>query len=144
MDEIRKLALLISGQGRAREGGSWPGTLLCAEVYTVYAYYSPVTFHLSGSCMPAELVWFRRDLRLQDNLALAAACRDTSARVPGTISAPPSGRPMIWRRGEHGIHQRTAQCATGHGPLQRDSRCCFASGGFLTPVLRRLKRLSAA
>ncbi|EDZ9545447.1 deoxyribodipyrimidine photo-lyase, partial [Salmonella enterica] len=25
--------------------------------------------------MPTHLVWFRRDLRLQDNLALAAACR---------------------------------------------------------------------
>ncbi|EHC92563.1 hypothetical protein LTSESEN_1151, partial [Salmonella enterica subsp. enterica serovar Senftenberg str. A4-543] len=24
--------------------------------------------------MPTHLVWFRRDLRLQDNLALAAAC----------------------------------------------------------------------
>ncbi|EJO1783418.1 deoxyribodipyrimidine photo-lyase, partial [Salmonella enterica] len=30
--------------------------------------------------MPTHLVWFRRDLRLQDNLALAAACRDASAR----------------------------------------------------------------
>nr|CAA43069.1 deoxyribodipyrimidine photolyase [Salmonella enterica subsp. enterica serovar Typhimurium] len=30
--------------------------------------------------MPTHLVWFRRDLRLQDNLA-AAACRDASARV---------------------------------------------------------------
>ncbi|EAT8186639.1 hypothetical protein E8K99_24480, partial [Salmonella enterica] len=28
--------------------------------------------------MPTHLVWFRRDLRLQDNLALAAACRDAS------------------------------------------------------------------
>ncbi|EHC43195.1 hypothetical protein LTSEALA_1098, partial [Salmonella enterica subsp. enterica serovar Alachua str. R6-377] len=26
--------------------------------------------------MPTHLVWFRRDLRLQDNLALAAACRE--------------------------------------------------------------------
>ena len=31
--------------------------------------------------MTTHLVWFRRDLRLHDNLALAAACRDRSARV---------------------------------------------------------------
>ncbi|EAA6338959.1 deoxyribodipyrimidine photo-lyase, partial [Salmonella enterica subsp. enterica] len=39
--------------------------------------------------MPTHLVWFRRDLRLQDNLALAAACRDASARVLALyISSP--------------------------------------------------------
>lgn len=31
--------------------------------------------------MTTHLVWFRRDLRLHDNLALAAACRDRSAQV---------------------------------------------------------------
>lgn len=31
--------------------------------------------------MTTHLVWFRRDLRLHDNLALAAACRDRSAHV---------------------------------------------------------------
>ena len=31
--------------------------------------------------MTTNLVWFRRDLRLHDNLALAAACRDRSAHV---------------------------------------------------------------
>lgn len=31
--------------------------------------------------MITHLVWFRQDLRLHDNLALAAACRNSSARV---------------------------------------------------------------
>ncbi len=31
--------------------------------------------------MTTHLVWFRRDLRIHDNLALAAACRDSSAQV---------------------------------------------------------------
>lgn len=31
--------------------------------------------------MATHLVWFRRDLRVHDNLALAAACRDRSAQV---------------------------------------------------------------
>lgn len=31
--------------------------------------------------MTTHLVWFRRDLRLHDNLALAAACRDRTAQV---------------------------------------------------------------
>ncbi len=31
--------------------------------------------------MTTHLVWFRQDLRLHDNLALAAACRNSSARV---------------------------------------------------------------
>ncbi|MBK0367429.1 deoxyribodipyrimidine photo-lyase, partial [Salmonella enterica] len=40
--------------------------------------------------MPTHLVWFRRDLRLQDNLALAAACRDTSARVLALYISTPA------------------------------------------------------
>lgn len=31
--------------------------------------------------MTTHLVWFRRDLRIHDNFALAAACRDSSAQV---------------------------------------------------------------
>ncbi|MDY9279653.1 deoxyribodipyrimidine photo-lyase, partial [Escherichia coli] len=31
--------------------------------------------------MTTHLVWFRQDLRQHDNLALAAACRNSSARV---------------------------------------------------------------
>ncbi|KNI10035.1 hypothetical protein AEU03_22550, partial [Salmonella enterica subsp. enterica serovar Muenchen] len=42
------------------------------------------------SCMPTHLVWFRRDLRLQDNLALAAACRDASARVLALYISTPA------------------------------------------------------
>ncbi|EAW2112453.1 deoxyribodipyrimidine photo-lyase [Salmonella enterica subsp. enterica] len=40
--------------------------------------------------MPTHLIWFRRDLRLQDNLALAAACRDASARVLALYIATPA------------------------------------------------------
>ncbi|HFZ8993691.1 TPA: deoxyribodipyrimidine photo-lyase [Citrobacter freundii] len=39
--------------------------------------------------MTTHLVWFRRDLRLQDNLALAAACRNRSARVLALYIATP-------------------------------------------------------
>lgn len=39
--------------------------------------------------MTTHLVWFRRDLRLHDNLALAAACRDRSARVLALYIATP-------------------------------------------------------
>lgn len=31
--------------------------------------------------MPTHLVWFRRDLRLQDNLALAAACHCAGVEI---------------------------------------------------------------
>lgn len=31
--------------------------------------------------MTTHLVWFRQDLRQHDNLALAAACRNSSARA---------------------------------------------------------------
>ncbi|STV78012.1 Deoxyribodipyrimidine photolyase [Klebsiella michiganensis] len=33
--------------------------------------------------MATHLVWFRADLRIHDNLALAAACRDPDAEVLG-------------------------------------------------------------
>ena len=39
--------------------------------------------------MTTHLVWFRRDLRLHDNLALAAACRDRSAQVLALYIATP-------------------------------------------------------
>lgn len=39
--------------------------------------------------MTTHLVWFRRDLRLHDNLALAAACRNPSARVLALYIATP-------------------------------------------------------
>lgn len=39
--------------------------------------------------MPTHLVWFRADLRLHDNLALAAACRDPHARVLALFIATP-------------------------------------------------------
>lgn len=39
--------------------------------------------------MSTHLVWFRADLRLHDNLALAAACRDSHARVLALYIAIP-------------------------------------------------------
>ena len=39
--------------------------------------------------MTTHLVWFRADLRLHDNLALAAACRNSDARVIGLFIATP-------------------------------------------------------
>lgn len=47
--------------------------------------------------MPTHLVWFRADLRLHDNIALAAACRSEHARVLALfIATPDSGSSMIW------------------------------------------------
>ncbi|MTH44937.1 deoxyribodipyrimidine photo-lyase [Intestinirhabdus alba] len=40
--------------------------------------------------MTTHLVWFRRDLRLHDNLALAAACRSEGARVLALFIATPA------------------------------------------------------
>ncbi|MFU0911596.1 deoxyribodipyrimidine photo-lyase [Kluyvera intermedia] len=39
--------------------------------------------------MSTHLVWFRADLRLHDNLALAAACRDVNAQVLALFVATP-------------------------------------------------------
>lgn len=39
--------------------------------------------------MATHLVWFRMDLRLNDNLALAAACRDPKAQVLALYIATP-------------------------------------------------------
>lgn len=39
--------------------------------------------------MSTHLVWFRRDLRLHDNLALAAACRHRTARVVALFISTP-------------------------------------------------------
>ncbi|MGL4725122.1 MAG: deoxyribodipyrimidine photo-lyase [Scandinavium sp.] len=39
--------------------------------------------------MPTHLIWFRTDLRLHDNLALAAACRDSKANVIALFISTP-------------------------------------------------------
>jgi len=52
--------------------------------------------------MSTHLVWFRHDLRLNDNLALAAACRAPDARVIALYIATPGQ----WR--EHGMASRQA------------------------------------
>jgi len=58
--------------------------------------------------MPIHLVWFRADLRLHDNLALAAACRNQNARVLALFIATPGQ----WRR--HDMAPRQAAYLHAH------------------------------
>ncbi len=52
--------------------------------------------------MATHLVWFRADLRIHDNRALAAACRDPHARVLALFIATPGQ----WH--QHGMAPRQA------------------------------------
>ena len=52
--------------------------------------------------MPTHLVWFRADLRVHDNIALAAACRDKDANVLALFMATPEQ----WR--QHDMAPRQA------------------------------------
>ncbi|MCE0825342.1 deoxyribodipyrimidine photo-lyase [Buttiauxella sp. A2-C2_NF] len=58
--------------------------------------------------MTTHLVWFRNDLRVNDNLALAAACRDPGARVIGIFIATP----LQWRK--HEMSPRQAEFIWQH------------------------------
>lgn len=58
--------------------------------------------------MTTHLVWFRADLRANDNLALAAACRDPNARVIGIYIATP----QQWR--DHNLAPRQAAWIEDH------------------------------
>ncbi|EML2679570.1 deoxyribodipyrimidine photo-lyase [Klebsiella michiganensis] len=58
--------------------------------------------------MATHLVWFRADLRIHDNLALAAACRDPHAEVLGLFIATPGQ----WR--QHGMAPRQAAFMVSH------------------------------
>ncbi|AEN63939.1 DNA photolyase FAD-binding protein [Enterobacter soli] len=58
--------------------------------------------------MPTHLVWFRADLRLHDNIALAAACRSQDARVLALFIATPEQ----WR--QHRMAPRQAACLASH------------------------------
>lgn len=58
--------------------------------------------------MATHLVWFRADLRVHDNLALAAACRDPHARVVALFIATPGQ----WR--QHGMASRQAAFIVSH------------------------------
>lgn len=58
--------------------------------------------------MPTHLVWFRADLRINDNLALAAACRHQTARVLALFIATPEQ----WR--QHDMAPRQAACLQSH------------------------------
>lgn len=58
--------------------------------------------------MPTHLVWFRADLRVHDNIALAAACRAKNARVLALFIATPEQ----WR--EHEMAPRQAACLAAY------------------------------
>ncbi|ENZ8580302.1 TPA: deoxyribodipyrimidine photo-lyase [Klebsiella aerogenes] len=58
--------------------------------------------------MATHLVWFRMDLRLNDNLALAAACRDPQAQVLALYIATPEQ----WR--QHDMAPRQAAFIASH------------------------------
>ncbi|QVV59317.1 deoxyribodipyrimidine photo-lyase [Leclercia sp. Colony189] len=58
--------------------------------------------------MATHLVWFRADLRIHDNLALAAACRDKHARVLALFIATP----QQWR--EHAMAPRQGAFLHAH------------------------------
>lgn len=58
--------------------------------------------------MPTHLVWFRTDLRLHDNLALAAACRDPQATVMALFIATP----QQWQ--QHHMSPRQAAYIQAH------------------------------
>ena len=58
--------------------------------------------------MATHLVWLRTDLRIHDNLALAAACRDSQAQVLALYIATPGQ----WR--EHHMAPRQAAFIASH------------------------------
>lgn len=58
--------------------------------------------------MATHLVWFRNDLRINDNLALAAACRDPGARVVGLFIVTSEQ----WR--QHAMSPRQAEFIWQH------------------------------
>jgi deoxyribodipyrimidine photo-lyase len=65
--------------------------------------------------MATHLVWFRCDLRMHDNLALAAACRDPKAKVVGLFVATPEQ----WR--QHNMAPRQAEYLWLHLQTLQDS-----------------------
>lgn len=76
--------------------------------------------------MPTHLVWFRHDLRLHDNMALAAACRNAHARVMALFIATPGQ----WR--EHDMAPRQAWFIQQHVDALRVS---LAQKGIALTVL---------
>ncbi|MEO3989503.1 deoxyribodipyrimidine photo-lyase [Pseudocitrobacter cyperus] len=65
--------------------------------------------------MPTHLMWFRHDLRLNDNLALAAACRSADAAVIALYIATPKQ----WRK--HAMSPRQAAYLSAHLTGLRES-----------------------
>ncbi len=75
--------------------------------------------------MATHLVWLRTDLRIHDNLALAAACRDPQAQVLALyIATRGSGVNITWRHGRPLYRQPFTESAcraggTGHTAVGR-------------------------
>lgn len=90
--------------------------------------------------MTTHLVWFRQDLRLHDNLALAAACRNPSARVLALYIATP----RQWAT--HNMSPRQAEFINAQlNTLQimlaeKAFPCCFMKWMILPPALKWLNR----
>ncbi len=77
--------------------------------------------------MTTHLVWFRNDLRINDNLALHAACSKSDARVIALFIATPGQ----WQQhdmapGESRLFTRISAACRHHWP-KKASRCMFIS-----------------
>jgi deoxyribodipyrimidine photolyase len=73
--------------------------------------------------MATHLVWFRADLRIHDNLALAVACRDPHAEVLGMfIATPGQWRQHGWRRARRRLWSATFTACKWRWQ-KRGSRC---------------------
>lgn len=70
--------------------------------------------------MPTHLVWFRADLRVHDNIALAAACRSQDARVLALFIATPGQ----WQ--QHDMAPRQAAYLNAH---LNELQCSLAEKG---------------
>lgn len=79
--------------------------------------------------MTTHLVWFRRDLRLHDNLALAAACRDRSAQVLALyIATPEQWKAHDMAPAPGGIYLRAVECVTNSAGRKRHPFTVLRSG----------------
>lgn len=90
--------------------------------------------------MTTHLVWFRQDLRQHDNLALAAACRNSSARVLALYIATP----RQWAA--HNVSLRQAELintqlnALQNALAEKAFLYCSAKWMTLLPVSKQLNR----
>lgn len=78
--------------------------------------------------MTTHLVWFRRDLRLHDNLALAAACRDRSAQVLALYIATPEQWKTHDMARARRVYLRAVECVTNSAGRKRHPFTFLRSG----------------